>query len=66
MVGKTMISLFVFVAWSGIGKITFLKKLISVLCVRGIRLGLIKYTYYDMDVDKLGKDSYELRKVGAV
>lgn len=66
MVGKMMILLFVFVVWSGIGKIMFLKKLILVLCVRGICLGLIKYMYYDMDVDKLGKDSYELCKVGVV
>lgn len=27
--------------------------------------GLIKHTHHDMDVDKPGKDSYELRKAGA-
>ncbi|WP_187440683.1 molybdopterin-guanine dinucleotide biosynthesis protein MobB, partial [Escherichia coli] len=32
---------------------------------RGIRPGLIKHTHHDMDVDKPGKDSYELRKAGA-
>ncbi|MDI5829612.1 molybdopterin-guanine dinucleotide biosynthesis protein MobB, partial [Salmonella enterica subsp. enterica serovar Kentucky] len=26
---------------------------------------LIKHTHHDMDVDKPGKDSYELRKAGA-
>lgn len=52
-------------AWSGTGKTTLLKKLIPALCVRGIRPGLIKHTHHNMDVDKPGKDSYELRKAGA-
>ncbi|MEG5663088.1 molybdopterin-guanine dinucleotide biosynthesis protein MobB [Enterobacter bugandensis] len=52
-------------AWSGTGKTTLLKKLIPALCARGIRPGLIKHTHHNMDVDKPGKDSYELRKVGA-
>jgi len=42
-----------------------LKQLIPALCARGIRPGLIKHTHHDMDVDKPGKDSYELRKAGA-
>jgi molybdopterin-guanine dinucleotide biosynthesis protein MobB len=52
-------------AWSGTGKTTLLKKLIPALCDRGIRPGLIKHTHHNMDVDKPGKDSYELRKAGA-
>ncbi|HFK5654798.1 TPA: molybdopterin-guanine dinucleotide biosynthesis protein MobB [Enterobacter cloacae] len=52
-------------AWSGTGKTTLLKKLIPALCSRGIRPGLIKHTHHNMDVDKPGKDSYELRKAGA-
>ncbi len=52
-------------AWSGTGKTTLLKALIPALCARGIRPGLIKHTHHDMDVDKPGKDSYELRKAGA-
>ncbi len=54
-----------FAAWSGTGKTTLLKKLIPALCARGIRPGLIKHTHHNMDVDKPGKDSYELRKAGA-
>ena len=50
---------------NGSGKTTLLKKLIPALCARGIRPGLIKHTHHDMDVDKPGKDSYELRKAGA-
>ncbi|NIF50259.1 molybdopterin-guanine dinucleotide biosynthesis protein B [Enterobacter sp. Ap-1006] len=52
-------------AWSGTGKTTLLKQLIPLLLDKGIRPGLIKHTHHDMDVDKPGKDSYELRKAGA-
>ena len=52
-------------AWSGTGKTTLLKKLIPALCGKGIHPGLIKHTHHNMDVDKPGKDSYELRKAGA-
>lgn len=52
-------------AWSGTGKTTLLKKLIPELRKRKIRVGMIKHTHHDMDVDKPGKDSYELRKAGA-
>ena len=60
-----MIPLLAIAAWSGTGKTTLLKRLIPELCVRGLRPGLIKHTHPDMDVDKPGKDSYELRKAGA-
>ncbi|MGE6983227.1 molybdopterin-guanine dinucleotide biosynthesis protein MobB [Kluyvera intermedia] len=60
-----MIPLLAIAAWSGTGKTTLLKKLIPELCIRGIRPGLIKHTHHNMDVDKPGKDSYELRKAGA-
>ena len=60
-----MIPLLAIAAWSGTGKTTLLKKLIPEFCARGIRPGLIKHTHHNMDVDKPGKDSYELRKAGA-
>lgn len=60
-----MIPVLAISAWSGTGKTTLLKKLIPALCVKGIRPGLIKHTHHNMDVDKPGKDSYELRKAGA-
>lgn len=60
-----MTSVLAISAWSGTGKTTLLKKLIPALCARGIRPGLIKHTHHNMDVDKPGKDSYELRKAGA-
>lgn len=65
MAKETMIPLLAIAAWSGTGKTTLLKKLIPALCAHGIRPGLIKHTHHDMDVDKPGKDSYELRKAGA-
>jgi molybdopterin-guanine dinucleotide biosynthesis protein B len=60
-----MIPLLAIAAWSGTGKTTLLKHLIPELCANGLRPGLIKHTHHDMDVDKPGKDSYELRKAGA-
>jgi len=52
-------------AWSGTGKTSLLKKLIPALYARGIRTGVIKHTHHNMDIDKPGKDSYELRRAGA-
>ena len=52
-------------AWSGTGKTSLLKKLIPALYDRGIRTGVIKHTHHTMDIDKPGKDSYELRRAGA-
>lgn len=60
-----MIPVLAISAWSGSGKTTLLKKLIPALCAEGLRPGLIKHTHHNMDVDKPGKDSYELRKAGA-
>jgi molybdopterin-guanine dinucleotide biosynthesis protein MobB len=54
-----------FVAFSGTGKTTLLKKVISKLNERGLRLGIIKHAHHDFDIDIPGKDSYELRKSGA-
>ncbi|KLU14859.1 MULTISPECIES: molybdopterin-guanine dinucleotide biosynthesis protein MobB [Xenorhabdus] len=52
-------------AYSGTGKTTLLKHVIPLLRQQHIRVGLIKHTHHNMDVDKPGKDSYELRKAGA-
>lgn len=52
-------------AYSGTGKTTLLKQLIPLLKQQQVRIGLVKHTHHDMDVDTPGKDSYELRKAGA-
>lgn len=54
-----------FAAFSGTGKTTLLTQIIPLLRAEGIRVGLIKHAHHDFDIDKPGKDSYELRKAGA-
>ena len=52
------------VAPSGAGKTTLLKQLIEILSQTGYRIGVIKQARDDFDLDRPGKDSYELRKAG--
>lgn len=54
-----------FAAFSGTGKTTLLQALIPLLRARGLRLGLLKHAHHDFDIDRPGKDSYQLRKAGA-
>lgn len=54
-----------FCAWSGTGKTTLLTRLIPILKQRGVRLALIKHSHHSFDIDRPGKDSFELRKAGA-
>lgn len=54
-----------FAAYSGTGKTTLLVKLLPMLKQRGLRVAMIKHAHHDFDIDKPGKDSYELRKAGA-
>ena len=54
-----------FAAFSGTGKTTLLKQLIPLLAEHGVRVGVIKHAHHNFDIDKPGKDSYELRKAGA-
>lgn len=55
-----------FAAFSGTGKTTLLVKLLAVLRARGYRVGVVKHAHHSFEIDKPGKDSYELRKAGAV
>jgi len=54
-----------FAAFSGTGKTTLLTRLIPMLREQGLRISMVKHAHHDFDVDKPGKDSYELRKAGA-
>ena len=52
-------------AWSGTGKTTLLEALLPALRERGLTVGVIKHAHHTFEVDKPGKDSYQLRKAGA-
>lgn len=54
-----------FSAYSGTGKTTLLTKTIPLLTAKGYRIGIIKHAHHNIEIDKPGKDSYELRKAGA-
>lgn len=53
-------------AYSGTGKTTLLRRILPQLRARGLRVGMIKHAHHSFDTDIPGKDSYELRKAGAV
>lgn len=54
-----------FAAASGTGKTTLLARLIPILKNNGLRVGLIKHSHHDFEIDKPGKDSFRLREAGA-
>lgn len=54
-----------FAAASGTGKTTLLTKLLPILKEAGLRVGLIKHSHHNFEIDHAGKDSFELRKAGA-
>ena len=53
-------------AFSGTGKTQLLTQLIPALKQSGLRVGVIKHAHHDIDIDKPGKDSYEIRQAGAI
>lgn len=53
-------------AYSGTGKTTLLRKLLPALRGHGMRVAVVKHAHHSFDTDVPGKDSYELRKAGAV
>lgn len=62
---KSSVPVLGFAAYSGSGKTTLLRKLIPLLRQNGLRLAVIKHAHHKVEIDKPGKDSYELRKAGA-
>jgi molybdopterin-guanine dinucleotide biosynthesis protein B len=54
-----------FVAFSGTGKTTLLERLIPLLRQHNLRIGLIKHSHHNIELDTPGKDSYRLRIAGA-
>lgn len=50
---------------SGSGKTTLIEKLIRRLAGRGIRVGAVKRSHHQVDMDREGKDSFRFRSAGA-
>lgn len=65
MAERTKAKILGIAAWSGTGKTTLLTQVLPLLRARGLRVAVIKHAHHSFDIDKPGKDSYELRKAGA-
>ncbi|WGE32023.1 molybdenum cofactor guanylyltransferase MobA [Actinobacillus genomosp. 2] len=65
LTSATMPKLLGITGYSGTGKTTLLEKLIPKLTACHIRVGLIKHSHHNVEVDKPGKDSHRLRLAGA-
>lgn len=55
-----------FAGYSGSGKTTLVTGVVRALAARGVRVAAVKHAHHSFDVDQPGKDSYELRRAGAV
>jgi molybdopterin-guanine dinucleotide biosynthesis protein B len=60
-----MVPVVSFVGNSGVGKTTFLEKLIPVLKSRGYRIASIKHDVHNFVIDYPGKDSWRLTQAGS-
>lgn len=60
-----MLPIISFVGKSGSGKTTLIEKLIPELKKRGYRIGTVKHTHHDVEMDKKGKDSARHKQAGA-
>ena len=54
-----------FAAFSGTGKTTLLTQIIPILKHHALRIGLIKHSHHNFQIDQPGKDSFRLREAGA-
>ncbi len=59
------VPLVAFVAPSGTGKTQLLERVVAALSRHGLRLGIIKASHHDFEIDRPGKDSYRLHHAGA-
>lgn len=55
-----------FVGSRGVGKTTLLTRLLPLLRTRGLQVAVVKQARPNFEIDHPGKDSFELRKAGAV
>lgn len=52
--------------YSGSGKTNLIKGIVRILSGKGYKIGTIKHTHHDFEIDKQGKDSYEHFHSGAI
>jgi molybdopterin-guanine dinucleotide biosynthesis adapter protein len=62
---NAMVPILGFAAFSGTGKTTLLIRLIPILRLQNLRVGLIKHSHHNFQIDQPGKDSFRLREAGA-
>ena len=55
-----------FAGYSGSGKTTLATGVVRALTEAGVRVAVVKHAHHSFDVDQPGKDSFELRRAGAV
>ena len=55
-----------FAGYSGSGKTTLATAVVRALTEAGVRVAAVKHAHHSFDIDQPGKDSYELRRAGAV
>lgn len=65
MLNNATVPVIGFIAPSGTGKTQLLKALITRLKSKGFDVAVIKHSHHNFEIDKPGKDSYELRMSGA-
>lgn len=53
------------VGWANSGKTTLIEKLLPELVKKGVRVGVIKHTHHEVEVDKSGKDTARYAAAGA-
>ncbi len=51
--------------FSGSGKTTLIEQVLPQLAAHGLKVGVIKHTHHDFDIDRPGKDSWRAREAGA-
>lgn len=56
---------FIFTAYSGTGKTTYIEKLVAELKGRGLKVAIIKHDAHKFEIDKEGKDTWRFAKAGA-
>ncbi|NMC33848.1 MAG: molybdopterin-guanine dinucleotide biosynthesis protein B [Veillonellaceae bacterium] len=60
-----MIPIISFIGRSGVGKTTYLEKLIAELKKRGYRVGVVKHDIHGFEIDHPGKDTWRHAQAGA-